>query len=175
MTGHRAKDVPASEVARLYGLGLTMAEIASVYGVSEWTVASRLDHAGVRRRRASAGQAVLPLERAVASYRRQPDLLAELAEGLGLSARFIVGRAGRVPGGRRGLRRDRADVPAGEVAGLYRGGWTVHPRHLPGRHISPVPPQARLPPGARPARPTMNRALIPRPSASSASRSGCLR
>jgi DNA-directed RNA polymerase specialized sigma24 family protein len=36
-------------VARLYRLGLTVAEIASVYGVSAWTVASRLDRAGVPR------------------------------------------------------------------------------------------------------------------------------
>jgi uncharacterized protein (DUF433 family) len=119
------RPAPASEVARLYGLGLTMAEIAGVYGVSAWTVAARLDQAGVRRRRAGTGQAVLPLERAVASYRGQPGRLADLAAGLGVSGEVITGRAGRLPRGRRGQRRDRADVPVAEVAGLYREGWTV--------------------------------------------------
>jgi uncharacterized protein (DUF433 family) len=119
------RPAPASEVGRLYGLGLTMAEIAGVYGVSAWTVAARLDQAGVRRRRTSTGQAVLPLERAVVSYRRQPGRLADLAAGLGVSGEVITGRAGRLPRGRRGQRRDRADVPVAEVAGLYREGWTV--------------------------------------------------
>jgi uncharacterized protein (DUF433 family) len=120
-----SQDVPAGEVARLYGLGLTMAEIGGVYGVSAWTVAARLDQAGVRRRRASTGQGVLPLERAVVSYRGQPGRLADLAAGLGVSGEVITGRAGRPPRGRRGQRRDRIDVPAAEVAGLYREGWTV--------------------------------------------------
>jgi DNA-directed RNA polymerase specialized sigma24 family protein len=54
---------------RLYGLGLTMAEIAGVYGVSAWTIASRLDRAAVPRRRRGS-QARLPVQKAVRSYRR---------------------------------------------------------------------------------------------------------
>jgi uncharacterized protein (DUF433 family) len=111
-------------VARLYGLGLTMAEIAGAYGVSEWTVASRLDRAGLARR-ARDDHAALAVEEAVRAYLGEPGRLAELAEGLGVSAQLITGRARRPPRGRRGQRRDRADVPAAEVAGLYRDGWTV--------------------------------------------------
>jgi hypothetical protein len=116
--------VPTSEVARLYRLGLTMAEIAGAYGVSEWTVASRLDRAGLARR-ARDDHAALAVEEAVRAYLGQPDRLAELAGGLGVSAQLITSRARRPPRGRRGQRRDRADVPAAEVAGLYRAGWTV--------------------------------------------------
>lgn len=120
-----ARSVPVGEVARLYGLGLTMAEIAAMYGVSAWTVAARLDRAGVARRRAKDGWTVLPVERAVRRYRRQPHRLGELAAGLGVSAQLLVDRAGR-PGRReRGQGRYRADVRAAEVAGLYRAGWTV--------------------------------------------------
>jgi hypothetical protein len=51
------------EVARLYRLGLRMAEIAVIFGVSAWTVAARLDRAGVARRapgRSSLAEASLP-------------------------------------------------------------------------------------------------------------------
>jgi DNA-binding CsgD family transcriptional regulator/lambda repressor-like predicted transcriptional regulator len=119
-----AQSAPAAEVVRLYGLGLTMAEIAGIFGVSAWTVASRLDGAGVaRRRRASGSQARLPVDEAVRRYRRQPHRLGELAAELNISALLITGRAqrpGRVKHGRR-----RADVPAGQVADLYQAGWTV--------------------------------------------------
>lgn len=64
------KAVPAGEVARLYRLGLNMTEIAGVYQVSEWVIAARLDRAGVRRRR--GGRAVLPVDRAVRRYLREP-------------------------------------------------------------------------------------------------------
>lgn len=50
MDDGRRKPVPASEAARLYRLGLTMGEIAGIYQVSAWVIASRLDQAGVRRR-----------------------------------------------------------------------------------------------------------------------------
>jgi uncharacterized protein (DUF433 family) len=123
MSGRR-KDAPAEEAARLYRLGLTMTEIAGVYQVSAWTIASRLDQAGVARR-ARDGHAVLPVGEAVQRYRTQPDRLAELAAELGISAQLITGRAQRPGRGRSGLRRDRADVPASEVADLYRAGWTV--------------------------------------------------
>jgi transposase-like protein len=113
------------EVVRLYGLGLTMAEIANLYGVSAWIIASRLDQAGVRRRRTSDPQAALPIEKAVASYHKQPHRLEEFAADLGISAGLIVDRAQRPGRGRRGLRRDRADVPASEVADLYQAEWTV--------------------------------------------------
>jgi len=123
--GGKRKAVPAGEVARLYRLGLTMPEIAAVYGVSAWTVAARLDQAGVPRRRASNRRTVLPVERAVSRYRKQPHRLGELAAELGVSVQLIADRAAqprrRVPG----RPRDRADVPAREVAGLYRAGWTV--------------------------------------------------
>ena len=125
MPGGRRAAVPAGEVARLYGLGLTMAEIAATYGVSAWTVASRLDQAGVARRRGTDHRRILPVERAVRRYRRQPDRLGELAAELGISADVVVNRAAQPARGRRGRPRDRADVPAGEVAGLYRAGWTV--------------------------------------------------
>jgi len=46
----RAEERTLGEVVRLYWLGLTMAEIAGLYGVSGWTIASRLDQAGVTRR-----------------------------------------------------------------------------------------------------------------------------
>jgi uncharacterized protein (DUF433 family) len=118
-------NVPAGEVVRLYRLGLTMAEIAGLYGVSAWIIASRLERAGVRRRRANDGRTLLPVDRAVLRYRRQPDRLAELAHDLGVTAQVIVDRAQRPARGRRGQRRDRFDVPADQVAGLYRAGWTV--------------------------------------------------
>jgi uncharacterized protein (DUF433 family) len=126
MTAVTAQPAPAAEVVRLYGLGLTMAEIAGVFGVSAWTVASRLDGAGVeRRRRASASQATLPVEKAVGSYRRQPHRLGELAAELNISAQLIADRAQRPERGKHGRGRHRADVPAGQVAGLYQAGWTV--------------------------------------------------
>jgi uncharacterized protein (DUF433 family) len=117
--------VPVAEVARLYGLGLTMTEIASIYRVSAWTVASRLDRAGVPRRSAKDRGAVSPLQRAVRRYRRQPHQLTELAADLGISSQFIVDRAARPERRPPGRPRDRADVPAAEVAGLYAAGWTV--------------------------------------------------
>jgi lambda repressor-like predicted transcriptional regulator len=123
--GGKRKAVPAGEMARLYRLGLTMPEIAAVYGVSAWTVAARLDQAGVPRRRASNRRTVLPVERAVRRYRKQPHRLGELAAELGISAQLIIDRAAQ-PGRRvPGRPRDRANVPAREVADLYRAGWTV--------------------------------------------------
>ena len=117
---------PAAEVVRLYGLGLTMAEIAGICGVSAWTIASRLDRAGVaRRRRASGSQPRLPVDTAVRSYRRQPHRLGELAAELNVSAQLIADRARRSGRGRSGQSRRRADVPAGQVAGLYQAGWTI--------------------------------------------------
>jgi uncharacterized protein (DUF433 family) len=123
--GRRRQAVPAGEVARLYGLGLTMTEIAAVYGVSAWTVAARLDQAGVPRRRAADRLAVLPVGRAVRRYARQPHRLGELAAKLGVSAQLIADRAAQPRRRVRGRPRDRADVPAREVADLYRSGWTV--------------------------------------------------
>jgi lambda repressor-like predicted transcriptional regulator len=118
------KVVPAGDVARLYQLGLTMTEIAPVYHVSEWVIAARLDQAGVRRR-TSGDRAVLPVDRAVRRYRREPHLLAELAAGLGVSAQIIVDRSRRPGPRQRGQGRYRADVRATDVADLYRAGWTV--------------------------------------------------
>jgi uncharacterized protein (DUF433 family) len=123
--GGRRQAVPVGEVARLYGLGLTMTEIADVYRVSAWTVASRLDRAGVPRRRAKDRGVVSPLERAVRRYGRQPHRLTELAAGLGISAQLVVDRAAQPERRPPGRPRDRADVPAAEVAGLYAAGWTV--------------------------------------------------
>jgi uncharacterized protein (DUF433 family) len=102
-----------------------MAEIAGLHGVSAWIIASRLERAGVPRRRAKDGKTVLPVDRAVRCYQRQPDRLAELAADLGVAAQVIVDRAQRPARGRRGQRRDRVDVPADQVTSLYRAGWTV--------------------------------------------------
>jgi transposase len=119
-----AQPAPATEMVRLYGLGLTMAEIAGIFGVSAWTIASRLDRAGVaRRRRTSGSPARLPVDKAVRSYRRQPHRLGELAAELNISAQLIADRAQRSGRDKRGRRR--ADVPASQVAGLYQAGWTV--------------------------------------------------
>jgi lambda repressor-like predicted transcriptional regulator len=117
--------VPADELARLYRLGLTMAEIARIYGISAWTVAARLDQAGVVRRRANDRAAALPVEQAVRRYRRQPHQIEELAGQLGISAQLIVDRAAQPERYVRGRPRNRADVPADEVTELYRAGWTV--------------------------------------------------
>jgi uncharacterized protein (DUF433 family) len=114
--------VPAGEVARLYGLGLTMGEVARVCGASQWVIASRLDEAGTPRR-APGHDAGLPLSRAVASYGADPGLLGGLAAGLGVPADVISGRAARPA--RRGRGRSRPDVPVREVADLYRAGWTA--------------------------------------------------
>jgi lambda repressor-like predicted transcriptional regulator len=118
------KAVPAGEAARLYRLGLTMAEIGRIYGVSAWVIGSRLDEAGVRRR-APGGRRSLPLDRAVRGYRRQPGQLAELAAGLGIDPQLIVDRAAQPSPAQRGQGTYRADVRAADVAGLYRAGWTV--------------------------------------------------
>jgi lambda repressor-like predicted transcriptional regulator/transposase-like protein len=118
------KAVPAGEAARLYRLGLTMGEIARIYGVSAWVIGSRLDEAGVRRR-APGGRRSLPLDRAVRSYRRQPGQLGELAAGLGIDPQLIVDRAAQPAPAQRGQGTYRADVHAADVAGLYRAGWTV--------------------------------------------------
>jgi uncharacterized protein (DUF433 family) len=123
--GGRRQTVPVAEVARLYGLGLTMTEIAGLYRVSAWTVASRLDRGGVPRRHAKDRGAVSPLERAVRRYRRQPHRLTELAADLGISAQLIVARAAQPERRPPGRPCDRADVPAAEVTGLYAAGWTV--------------------------------------------------
>jgi uncharacterized protein (DUF433 family) len=121
-----ARPAPAAEVVRLYGLGLTMAEIVGIFGVSAWTIASRLDGARVaRRRRVGGSKARLPVDKAVCSYRRQPHRLGELAAELNISVQIITDRAQRSGPGKRGRRRRRADVPAGQVAGLYQAGWTV--------------------------------------------------
>lgn len=124
MDNGRRKPVPASEVARLYRLGLTMGEIAGIYQVSAWVIASRLDQAGVRRR-APGTRRSLPLDRAVRSYRRQPDRLAELAAGLGIHPQLIVDRAAKPAPAERGQGTYRADVRAQDVADLYQVGWTV--------------------------------------------------
>jgi uncharacterized protein (DUF433 family) len=102
-----------------------MTEIADLYRVSAWTVASRLDQAGVPRRRTKDRGSVSPLQRAVRRYRRQPHRLRELAAGLDISAQLIVDRAAQPERRPPGQSRDRADVPAAEVAGLYAAGWTV--------------------------------------------------
>jgi uncharacterized protein (DUF433 family) len=120
-----ARSAPVDEVVRLYRLGLTMTEIAGVYGVSAWTIASRLDEAGVARRHAKDRAAVLTVDRAVRRYRRQPHRLGELAAEMGISAQLILDRAAQPERGRRGQPRDRADVRTGEVADLYRAGWTA--------------------------------------------------
>lgn len=128
--GHAARPVrssknvvPAEEVARLYRLGLTMTETAGIYQVSEWVIASRLD--GVRVRRRTGGRGVLPVDRAVRRYLREPHLLTELAAGLGINPQLIVDRS-RKPGPReRGQGRYRAEIRAADVADLYRAGWTI--------------------------------------------------
>jgi lambda repressor-like predicted transcriptional regulator len=120
----RREAVPAGEVARLYRLGLTMGEIAGIYQVSAWVIGSRLDEARVRRR-APGSRAGLPVDRAVRRYQRQPDLLAELAAGLGISAQLIADRAARPTPADRGQGTYRADVRAQDVADLYRAGRTV--------------------------------------------------
>lgn len=125
------KAVPAGEVARLYGLGLSMGEITGIYGVSEWVIGSRLDGAGVRRR-APGGRRSLPLDRAVRGYRRRPDRLAELAAGLGIALQIIVDRAAKPAPAERGQGICRADVRAADVADLYRAGWTV--KQIAGRY-----------------------------------------
>ncbi len=122
--GKRGK-APGAEVARLYGLGLTMTEIAGLYRVSAWTIASRLDQAGVPRRRPKDLGGVSPVQRAVRRYRRQPHRLEELAADLGMCAQLIADRAAQPERRRPGRPRDRTDVPAAEVAGLYPAGWTV--------------------------------------------------
>lgn len=111
------------EIARLYRLGLTMAEIAVIFHVSPWAVAARLDRAGVARRARRQKAGLLPVERAARRYRRRPHLLGELAAQLGISAEVIGARAGKPPPRSRGAYR--ADVPADEVARLYRAGQTV--------------------------------------------------
>jgi uncharacterized protein (DUF433 family) len=123
---HAVQRAPVAEVVRLYGLGLTMAEIAGIYGVSAWTIASRLDRGGVPRRpRTTGSQARLPVEKPVRRYRRQPHRLGELAAELNVSAQLIADRARRSGRGRSGMGRRRADVPADQVAGLYQAGWKV--------------------------------------------------
>ena len=120
----RSVVAPAGEVVRLYRLGLTMAEIAGIHRVSEWTIAARLDEARVRRR-APGSRTTLPLERAVRAYRRQPHRLGELAARLGISAQLIVDRSLKPALRDRGQGLYRADVRAGDVARLYQAGWTV--------------------------------------------------
>jgi hypothetical protein len=115
---------PAAEVARLYQVGLTMAEIAGIHRVPEWTIAARLAQAGVQRR-ALSGQPMLPLERAVRAYCRQPHRLGELAAGLGINAQLIVDRSLKLAPRDRGQGLYRADVRSEEVARLYQAGWTV--------------------------------------------------
>jgi DNA-binding NarL/FixJ family response regulator len=124
MSGKR-RNAPADEVARLYRLGLTMAEVAGIYGVSAWTIAARLDRAGMPRRSGSPNRAVLPVERAVRGYVRQPHRLPELAAELGISPQLIVDRSLRREPRERGQGRHRADVRPEEVADLYRAGWTM--------------------------------------------------
>jgi uncharacterized protein (DUF433 family) len=127
----RRTAAPAGEVARLYRAGLTMGEIAGIYQVSRWVIGSRLDEAGVGRR-APGSRADLPVDRAVRRYRRHPHLLAELAARLGVSAQLIAGRAARPAPAGRGQGKHRADVRAGDVADLYRAGWTV--QQIAGRY-----------------------------------------
>lgn len=122
--GGRRKAAPAGESARLYRLGLTMGEIAGIYQVSPWVIASRLDDAGVARR-APCEQGGLPVDQAVRRYRRQPHLLGELAAGLGIHPQLLVDRAARPVPADRGQGTYRADVRAADVADLYRAGWTV--------------------------------------------------
>jgi len=139
-----------AEAAQLYQLGLTMAEIAKMFRVSAWTVAARLDRAGVARRAPGQETGLLPVERAVRRYRRQPHLLGELAAQLGISTEVITARAGRPPPRSRGARR--ADVPASEVARLYRAGQTVI--QIAGRyHAAPATILRRLDTAGLPRRP----------------------
>jgi hypothetical protein len=49
-----------------------MAEIANLHRVSAWTVAARLDRAGVRRCTGER-RMVLPVQRAVANYLADPS------------------------------------------------------------------------------------------------------
>jgi transposase-like protein len=107
-----------------------MAEIAGISQVSAWVIAARMDRAGVARRARSHQAGLLPLDRAVRRYRRQPHLLGELAAQLGISAEVIAGRAGKRPPRSRGAYR--ADVRADQVAGLYQAGQTV--MHIAGRY-----------------------------------------
>lgn len=131
VTGGQRKPVPAAEVARLYRLGLTMAEIASIYQVSAWVIGSRLEEAGVARR-APGEQDGLPVDRAVCRYRRQPHLLGELAAELGIHPQLLVDRAARPATANRGQGTYRNDIRAADVAALYRAGWTV--RQIAGRY-----------------------------------------
>jgi DNA-binding transcriptional ArsR family regulator len=124
VAGGRRKPAPPAEAARLYRLGLTMAEIAGIFQVSAWVIGSRLDEAGVARR-APGGQGSLPLDRAVRRYRRQPHLLGELAAGLGICPQLLADRAARPAPASRGQGTYRADVRAADVARLYQAGWTV--------------------------------------------------
>lgn len=130
VTGGRRK-AQAAEVARLYRLGLTMGEIAGICRASPWVIGSRLEEAGVRRR-APGEHDGLPVDRAVRRYRRQPHLLGELAAGLGIHPQLLVDRAARPAPADRGQGTYRADVPAADVAELYRAGWTV--KQIAGRY-----------------------------------------
>ena len=68
---------------------------------------------------------MLPVDRAVRRYLREPHLLTELAAGLGINPQLIVDRS-RKPGPReRGQGRYRAEIRAADVADLYRAGWTI--------------------------------------------------
>jgi len=75
------------EAARLYRLGLTVAEIAVMFGVSAWAVAARLDRAGVARRARGQEAGLLPVERAVRRYRRQPHRSASWPRSWGSAPR----------------------------------------------------------------------------------------
>jgi len=123
------------EVARLYRLGLTVAEIAGVCQVSPWVIGARLDRAGVARRARSERAGLLPLDRAARRYRKQPGLLGDLAAQLGVSAEVIAGRARKPRPQNQGVHR--ADVRAGEVARLYLAGQTV--TQIAGRYRAAPP------------------------------------
>jgi hypothetical protein len=58
-------------------------------------ISSRLDHAGITRRAPGERDGGLPAGRAVSRYRSQPDLLGELAAGLGIPPQILADRAAR--------------------------------------------------------------------------------
>jgi len=138
-TGHPLDE---RKVARLYRLGLTMAEIAGICQVSAWVIGARLDRAGVVRRARSQQAGLLPLDRAVRRYRRQPRLLGELAAQLGISAEVIAAAVPRGPD-RNADRRPVPSRPGHHLAPTGRGRRDPAAQEPP----DPVPGGRGGPPG----------------------------
>jgi len=174
--------VDEREVARLYRLGLTMAEIAGICQVPARAIATRLDRAGVARRARSQKAGLLPLDRTARRCRRQPYLLGELAAQLGISPEVIAARASKPPPLSRGAYR--AEVRVEGAARLSRvtaarpaprartplaaPGTTCRPPWLPSAPlaVSAAPVLAALDWAAGPSHPplALRRALTARPS-----------